>query len=164
MNRKNNANGSTRRKQKWAVRFYLVGYLTFVATFLAPINPTQNPDLKAVRAQAQKLELKAQLLKATENPKEMAFRIAKTDYGWGKTEHKCLGVMWGKESAWNHKAKSPTHDYGIPQRHMRNNTPKERAKFLENPLTQIEWGLNYIKVRYGSPCEAWKVWQVRRWY
>lgn len=72
--------------------------------------------------------------------------------------------MWGKESAWDYTAISPTDDYGIPQRHMRHNTPKQIDAFLENPQTQIDWGLNYIKERYGSPCEAWSFWQKNRWY
>jgi hypothetical protein len=25
-----------------------------------------------------------------------------------------------------------------------------------NPLTQIKWGLTYIKARYGTPCTALK--------
>ncbi len=97
-------------------------------------------------------------------PKEYAFEIAFLEYGWGKTERKCLGSMWGKESAWNHTAISPTDDYGIPQRHMRHNTQEQKDAFIENPQTQINWGLNYIKERYGSPCEAWAFWQKNRWY
>lgn len=155
MIRKNSVKGSTRSRKIWAVRFYLVGYLTLVLTLLAPISPIQNPPVD---------EAKAQELLASQNPKEWAYRLAKEQYGWGKTEQKCLGAMWGKESAWNHQAGSPTHDYGIPQRHMSHNTAEQIANFLDNPATQIEWGLNYIKVRYDSPCKAWQFWQSKRWY
>ena len=97
-------------------------------------------------------------------PQKYASEIAFLEYGWGKTERKCLGSMWGKESAWNHTAISPTDDYGIPQRHMRHNTQEQKDAFIENPQIQINWGLNYIKERYGSPCGAWAFWQKNRWY
>ena len=84
---------------------------------------------------------------------------------WGDpNEFGCLTKLWGKESAWNYKAKSPTHDYGIPQRHMSHNTPKEINKFLRHPQNQIQWGLTYIETRYKSPCRAWAKWQQQRWY
>ena len=35
-----------------------------------------------------------------------------------------------------------------------------------NPATQIQWGLDYIKRRYGTPCAAWSFWQAHNphWY
>lgn len=97
-------------------------------------------------------------------PKEYAYELAFSKYGWGKSEQKCLGMMWGKESAWDYTAISPTQDYGIPQRHMRNDTKEEIDAFMLNPQTQITWGLNYIEKRYSSPCGAWRFWQENRWY
>ncbi|GGV78398.1 hypothetical protein GCM10010294_47250 [Streptomyces griseoloalbus] len=35
---------------------------------------------------------------------------------------------------------------------------------LTNPATQIEWGLDYMKDRYGSACDAWSFWQSNGWY
>jgi hypothetical protein len=157
MNRKKDARGYTRSQKIWAVRFYLVGYFAFVLTLLAPISPTQNPTLKLDKARAEEVQ-------EIRNPKALAFQIASKDYGWDKNQHKCLGILWGKESAWNYQAKSATQDYGIPQRHMRHNTQEEIDRFLDNPTNQIEWGLNYIKARYDSPCKAWEFWQIKRWY
>jgi len=97
-------------------------------------------------------------------PKAYAIHKAKKEYKWGTKQHKCLKALWGKESAWNYQAKSPTEDYGIPQRHMSMNTRKQIANFMDNPRIQIDWGLNYIKKRYGSPCQAWKVHQRQNWY
>ena len=37
-------------------------------------------------------------------------------YGWGRDQYKCLEKLWDRESNWRWKAKSPTSDYGIPQR------------------------------------------------
>lgn len=33
-----------------------------------------------------------------------------------------------------------------------------------NAATQIEWGLDYMKDRYGSACDAWSFWQANGWY
>jgi hypothetical protein len=40
------------------------------------------------------------------------------------------------------------------------------ADYRTNPLTQIKWGLWYIKQSYGNPCNAWSTWQARspHWY
>lgn len=82
----------------------------------------------------------------------------------GKTQFDCVNKLWIKESNWNHKAVSPTHDYGIPQRHMKNKSKKEIEKFLSDPHKQIDWGLGYIAHRYGSPCQAWSHSQRKGWY
>ena len=80
-------------------------------------------------------------------------------------EWKCLEQLWHKESRWNYRAISATQDYGIPQRHMRKNTAKQRTAFLSDPLAQIDWGLAYIQHRYsGSPCKAWNHSQRKGWY
>jgi len=101
------------------------------------------------------------------NP-EQARLVAKkklADYGWANKEQwKCLNWVWGKESAWNYQAVSPTKDHGIPQRNMPNHTTTEKINFLKDPVKQIEWGLGYIEHRYGSPCKA-KLFKERNgWY
>lgn len=79
-------------------------------------------------------------------------------------EWKCLEKLWVRESQWNHRSISPTDDYGIPQRHMRQNTAKERKAFLKEPIAQVEWGLSYIEHRYGSACKAWEHSERKGWY
>jgi hypothetical protein len=102
---------------------------------------------------------KRQMVVKHMEPKEFArYLVVKR---WDKKQFTCLAQLWGKESAWNHKAKSATHDYGIPQRHMSHNTKDQIADFLENPRAQIKWGLNYIEHRYDTPCGALKSWLSR---
>ena len=36
--------------------------------------------------------------------------------------------------------------------------------YLTNPITQMNWGLNYIKGRYGTPSGAWAHSQQTGWY
>lgn len=41
-----------------------------------------------------------------------------------------------------------------------------RCRLGDQPVTQIRWGLGYIKNVYGTPCNAWSLWQSRypHWY
>lgn len=94
-------------------------------------------------------------------PKTYARHLIAQQWRDPKKQFGCLAKLWGKESAWNHKAKSPTHDYGIPQRHMSHNTPEQIKGFLKDPQGQIRWGLNYIQTRYESPCGALQSWLSR---
>lgn len=92
---------------------------------------------------------------ALENPKKYAQNAIKA-YNWNTSQYVCLSQLWGKESAWNHKADNPhSSAFGIAQ------MLKETAK---HPKKQIDNGLRYIKHRYGDPCTAWKKWQRQKWY
>jgi membrane-bound lytic murein transglycosylase MltF len=94
-------------------------------------------------------------------PKTYAHHLVKKHWRDSARQFTCLKALWGKESAWNHKAKSPTHDYGIPQRHMSHNSPQQIRDFMKDPAVQIRWGINYIKHRYETPCGALKSWLSR---
>jgi len=79
-------------------------------------------------------------------------------------EFPCLVQLWMKESNWRPEAKSPTHDYGIPQRNMPRHSKKEIQKFRSNPYAQIEWGVGYIRHRYKDACKALDHHLRRNWY
>lgn len=145
--------GFMRKTKVWRVRFTVGAYLALLMSLLAPISPVHAPSLDPTKAQAVNIDSKS-----------YAKVLAEMEYDWGTEQWKCLGKLWGKESAWNHEAESPTQDYGIPQRHMSSNTKQEIEKFLSSPIIQVSWGLNYIEHRYGSPCEAWKHHEMRNWY
>ena len=72
-------------------------------------------------------------------------------------EWKALAKLWGKESAWNWKAKNPhSSAYGIPQ-------------VLKTPLDstieyQVNMGIKYIVHRYDTPTKAWEFWKRNGWY
>ena len=66
----------------------------------------------------------------------------------------CLSKLWTYESHWNPKSKNGSH-YGIPQ--LRNEKVRK-----QDPFTQIDWGLRYIKHRYDLPCTALKAWEKRK--
>lgn len=95
------------------------------------------------------------------NHKIMAKSIAKAEvykmFNNPKRQWQALAKLWGKESAWNYKAKNPNSSaYGIAQvlKTPRNSTIKY----------QVNKGLEYIVHRYGTPERAWAFWQKNGWY
>lgn len=98
----------------------------------------------------------ASAVPATIDPKESAKSFARSMISSNK-EWGCLARLYGKESAWNYRARSGSH-YGIPQ---------GRSIYLKtaNAQEQVIWGLNYINHRYeGKPCNAWKHWEEKNWH
>jgi len=104
---------------------------------------------------------KQEFLIAQMPPKTFARHLVVQHFKNPNKEFSCLKQLWGKESAWNYKAKSPSKDYGIPQRHMSKNTPEQIADFMKHPHIQITWGIGYIKSRYETPCKALHSWLSR---
>jgi len=85
--------------------------------------------------------------------------------GFGIDQFPCLDKLWTKESHWNTKASnSGSGAYGIPQALPGSKMGSEGSDWRTNPATQIEWGLGYIRDRYGSPCGAWGFKQSHGWY
>lgn len=89
--------------------------------------------------------------------------------GWDGAEWTALQELWNRESGWNNHAKNASSGaYGIPQALPYTKMPKlawpESAGGKSDPTTQIQWGLNYIKSRYGSPSMAWAHEQANSWY
>lgn len=144
--------GARKAQNKWKARWFAVLYFAALFTFSAPLSATISPPIDPVK------------VKQLTDPREIARDMAKTKYAWNSKQFTCLSRLWGKESAWNPKAVSPTNDHGIPQRNMPHNTQQEKTKFLNDTRGQIVWGLNYIAMRYNTPCNAWQFWQRNRWY
>ena len=71
-------------------------------------------------------------------------------------QYRCLEQLYTKESNWNPAARNGSH-YGIPQ--IRN----VKLKTMD-ALTQIDWGLRYIKNRYSTPCKAWAFFEAKGWH
>jgi hypothetical protein len=74
-----------------------------------------------------------------------------------KQQMRCLGLLWGKESAWNPDAVNGSH-YGIPQ---------GRSIYLKTATIeqQIKWGLKYLHNRYDYDiCKGWQHWKDYNWH
>ncbi|AEV83733.1 hypothetical protein ACWT_2708 [Actinoplanes sp. SE50] len=76
--------------------------------------------------------------------------------GFGLDQFACLNKLWNKESGWNYRAENRgSGAYGIPQSLPGSKMASFGADWQTNPATQIKWGLDYIKKRYNTPCNAW---------
>ena len=86
-------------------------------------------------------------------------------YGWSTTDFNCLVALWNRESGWNPNAyNSRSGAYGIPQALPASKMATAGTDYRTNYKTQINWGLGYIKSRYGSPSAAWNHSQSKGWY
>lgn len=104
------------------------------------------------------------------SPKAIGKQLA-SDMGWQGSQWTALEKLWDGESGWNPKAKNKSSGaYGIPQALPYSKMPKaawpESAGGNSDATAQIQWGLNYIKGRYGTPGMAWAFWQRQspHWY
>ncbi|GGS85769.1 hypothetical protein GCM10010156_50450 [Planobispora rosea] len=96
--------------------------------------------------------------------KAIAFRLV-SRRAWSGEQFRCLDSLWTRESNWNHRAQNRySGAYGIPQALPGSKMSGSGRDWRSNPATQIQWGLRYIKSRYGSPCGAWGHFQARNWY
>lgn len=68
----------------------------------------------------------------------------------------CLVTLYEKESNWRPTARNGSH-HGIPQ---------GRSQWLAtvDGFKQVEWGLRYIKARYGTPCKALRFFEINNYH
>jgi hypothetical protein len=89
--------------------------------------------------------------RALADPRSAARAMLGED-GWGEDQFGCLDRLWTRESNWDHRAENPSSGaFGIPQSLPGDKMASAGADWRTNPLTQIEWGLGYIRDVYGSP-------------
>ncbi len=82
-------------------------------------------------------------------------------------QFQCLDSLWIGESGWNPLAENTSSGaFGIPQALPGNKMASAGDDWQTNAITQVKWGLDYIRDKYGTPCSAWFQWQSRvpHWY
>lgn len=85
--------------------------------------------------------------------------------GWSVNDYKNLEKLWQRESGWNAKARNKKSGAcGICQALPCSKMKKYGKDYKTNCKTQIRWGVDYIKRRYGNPTKAWKHFQKKHWY
>jgi hypothetical protein len=78
---------------------------------------------------------------------------------FGDQHWPALMALWNRESGWNPNARNRySGACGIPQA-----LPCSKIPDM-SPQGQIEWGLKYIRQRYGNPSNAWQFWLSHHWY
>jgi Transglycosylase SLT domain len=81
--------------------------------------------------------------------------ISSLGYDWNAHQVGCLNALWDGESHWNFQA----HNYRSGAQGIAQALPPTKMEIVStdwrtNPVTQIKWGLSYIKARYTTPCKA----------
>jgi hypothetical protein len=99
------------------------------------------------------------------DPKEIARQILQNKYGYGSSQFSCFNNIIMRESMWRINATNPSSGaYGIPQALPGSKMATIASDWRTNPATQIIWGIEYMKDRYGSPCGAWGFKSSNGWY
>jgi hypothetical protein len=80
-------------------------------------------------------------------------------------QYNAFNKIVSHESGWNVSAtNSSSGAYGLVQALPGSTMASAGSDWKTNPATQIKWGLDYMKSRYGSPVSAWNFWQANGWY
>ena len=87
-------------------------------------------------------------------------------YGLSPSEFQDLVQLWDRESGWNmHAENASSGAYGIPQADPDGGQGVANSEsYRNNAEVQIQWGLKYIKDRYGSLSQAWQHEVEDGWY
>ena len=87
-------------------------------------------------------------------------------YGWVGNQWSALDKLWTRESNWSNTARNPSSGaYGIAQALPETKYPSAgQAAYGSSPSAQIQWGLSYIRSRYGNPVNAWAHELSAGWY
>ncbi len=97
------------------------------------------------------------------DPRDVA-RAMLPKYGFSADQFACLDSLYVSESDWDPTADNPSSSaYGIPQA-LTETHDDLPADYMTNPVSQIRWGLDYIRSSYGTPCSAWEFKQANNWY
>lgn len=101
----------------------------------------------------------------TDQLRALARKMMRERYGWGDAQFTCYDNIIIRESNWNPQADNPTSSaFGIPQALPGKKMASAGSDWATNPVTQISWGLQYVKESYGTPCVAWEFKKAKGWY
>ncbi len=144
-----------------------VSGLSASAASAAPsASSKQATATRNVAAKAAVMELKSPYRKGSKAySKWYAKQYMDIRYGWEAAQYSSLVKLWTKESNWSHKSRNGSSGaHGIPQALPGSKMASHGSDWRTNPETQIRWGLDYIKGRYGSPNAAWAHFGSNNWY
>ena len=87
-------------------------------------------------------------------------------YGFTADQFHDLILLWDRESSWRMNAENVgSGAYGIPQADPDGGQEiANSAAYRNNAMIQIQWGLKYIKQRYGTITAAWEHELTNGWY
>jgi hypothetical protein len=117
------------------------------------LDGVSSVDAKSI-ALVSMVARQVELAKTPDGARQVASTLLDS-YNWNQTQMGCLDKLWTSESHWNFQA----HNYRSGAQGIAQALPPTKMEVVsldwrKNPVTQIKWGLSYIKARYGSPCTA----------
>ncbi len=125
---------------------------------------TSDPAKKAALGLSTGPAVSGQESLSSQDPQTIAAALLPS-YGFSSSQMSCLVPLWMGESGWRVDATNASSGaYGIPQSLPASKMASAGADWRTNPVTQIKWGLDYIRSSYGSPCGAWGFKQGHGWY
>ena len=93
------------------------------------------------------------------------FEDARQEQNWEWEDWRALLELWERESNWRANALNPRSTArGIPQAMGSLNPETMSDEWLADPKAQIQWGMDYIKGRYGTPTKALRHHDRKNWY
>jgi hypothetical protein len=96
----------------------------------------------------------------TTDLREIARQILANKFSYGDDQFACFSWIISRESNWDPQATNRSSGaYGLPQALPGTKMASAGADWQTNPATQIIWGVQYMKTRYGSPCDAKSHWE-----
>ena len=96
----------------------------------------------------------------TTDVREIARQILLNKFSYGDDQYACFSWIIERESSWDvHAENRSSGAYGLPQSLPGSKMASVAPDWRDNPATQIIWGAQYMKQRYGSPCDAKSHWQ-----
>jgi hypothetical protein len=138
-----------------------VALLTSVLVSLPTAQSQANANAKQCKTQAASRSYTRVPYASPTYNKRLAQATMAARYDWCGAQFSCLQTLWTNESGWRVTAHNPSGAHGIPQALPGNKMGKG---WRSSPETQINWGLKYIKNRYGTPCGALSFWNSHHWY
>ncbi len=139
-----------------------------VSTPVNEVKPVEPPTPKVAPQPKQAEAPKPKPVITDPNSNQAIGQQMAAAKGWTGDQWRCLDSLWTSESHWRHTVANyqGSGAYGIPQALPASKMASHGSDYLTNPRTQIAWGLDYIKSRYGTPCGAWSSWNSRspHWY
>ena len=102
---------------------------------------------------------------ARRGPRQIA-RAMLARFHWSAArQFPSLDKLWNRESGWRvHAYNRRSGAQGIPQADPGRKMASAGPHWSTSAVTQIRWGLRYIRSRYGSPRRAWQHEVSAGWY
>lgn len=137
---------------------------TVAGSLVGTITSSMNSAIKRLAAMAASA-IGGGVAPAGSGPVVAQVQSVANRYGWGSgSQWAALSWLISHESGWRPTAQNPTSTaYGLFQ-FLNSTWGTVGGAKTSNPAQQAEYGLRYIKQRYGSPLGAQAFWQRNHWY